>query len=48
MFPSTDTSVPQRELNVDQAKQLLADAGVSGFEIDLHTWDNYEMPTSRS
>lgn len=44
VFPSTDTSVPQRELNVDQAKQLLADAGVSGFEIDLHTWDNYEMP----
>lgn len=44
VFPSTDTSVPQRELDVDQAKQLLADAGVSGFKIDLHTWDNYEMP----
>jgi len=44
VFPSTDTSVPQRALDVDQAKQLLADAGVSGFEIDLHTWDNYEMP----
>jgi peptide/nickel transport system substrate-binding protein len=43
VFPSTDTSVPQRELDVEQAKQLMADAGVDGFNIDLETWDNYEM-----
>lgn len=44
VFPSTDTTVPQRELNVEQAKQLMSEAGVSGFEVDLHTWDNYEIP----
>jgi peptide/nickel transport system substrate-binding protein len=45
VYPYTDTSVPQREVNVEQAKQLLADAGKSdGFTVELSTWDNYEIP----
>ena len=45
VYPFTDTSVPQREANVDQARQLLADAGMEGgFEVELSTWDNYEIP----
>ncbi len=45
VYPYTDTSVPQREVNVEQAKQLLADAGKSdGFKVELSTWDNYEIP----
>jgi peptide/nickel transport system substrate-binding protein len=45
VFPSTDTTVAQREQDVEQARQLLADAGKDGgFAVDLHTWDNYEIP----
>jgi peptide/nickel transport system substrate-binding protein len=45
VYPYTDTSVPQREVNVEQAKQLLTDAGKSGgFKVELSTWDNYEIP----
>ncbi|HEX9342557.1 MAG TPA: ABC transporter substrate-binding protein [Actinomycetota bacterium] len=45
VFPSTDTSVPQRTQNVDQAKQLLAAAGKSGgFTVTLATWNGYEIP----
>ncbi len=45
VFPSTDTTVPQREQDVEQARQLLADAGRGdGFAVDLNTWDNYEIP----
>jgi peptide/nickel transport system substrate-binding protein len=45
LYPSTDTSVPQREQDVDQAKQLLADAGKGdGFEVELNTWDGFEIP----
>ena len=45
VYPYTDTSVPQREVNVEQAKQLLADAGKGdGFKVELSTWDNYEIP----
>ena len=45
VFPSTDTSVPQRALDVEQAKQLLSDAGqAAGFDVTLYTWDNYEIP----
>ena len=44
VYPSTDTSVPQREQDLEQAKQLLADAGVSGFEVQLDTWDGFEIP----
>jgi peptide/nickel transport system substrate-binding protein len=45
VFPSTDPSVAQREQDVDQAKQLLADAGQEGgFEVELRTWDGFEIP----
>jgi peptide/nickel transport system substrate-binding protein len=44
VYPYTDTSVPQRAADVEAAKALLADAGVSGFEVELSTWDNYEIP----
>jgi peptide/nickel transport system substrate-binding protein len=45
VFPSTDTSVPQRALDMNQAKQLLSQAGQgSGFGVALYTWDNYEIP----
>jgi ABC-type transport system substrate-binding protein len=44
VYPYTDTSVPQRTADVEAAKALLAEAGVSGFEVELSTWDNYEIP----
>ncbi|HYY34129.1 MAG TPA: ABC transporter substrate-binding protein [Gaiellaceae bacterium] len=45
VFPSTDTSVAQREQDVDKAKQLLAEAGKgSGFQIELRTWNGFEIP----
>jgi hypothetical protein len=32
-------------LRLDQAKQLLADAGMEGgFEVELRTWDGFEIP----
>jgi peptide/nickel transport system substrate-binding protein len=44
-FPFTDTSVPQRTVDVTKAKQLLSDAGKSGgFSANLYTWNNYEIP----
>ncbi len=44
LYPSTDTSVPQREQDIEQAKQLLADAGKEGFKVQLDTWDGFEIP----
>jgi peptide/nickel transport system substrate-binding protein len=44
VYPSTDTSVPQREQDLEQARQLLADAGMEGFEVQLDTWDGFEIP----
>ena len=45
VFPSTDTSVPQRAQNVAQAKSLLAAAGhSSGFSTKLITEDFLEIP----
>ena len=44
-YPSTDTSVPQREQNIDQAKQLLSAAGMAdGFTVELQTWNGFEIP----
>jgi peptide/nickel transport system substrate-binding protein len=44
-YPSTDTSVTQREQNIDQAKQLLSDAGMAdGFTVELQTWNGFEIP----
>jgi peptide/nickel transport system substrate-binding protein len=44
LYPSTDTSVPQREQDIEQAKQLLADAGAESFTVQLDTWDGFEIP----
>jgi peptide/nickel transport system substrate-binding protein len=45
LYPSTDTSVPQRAQDLDQAKQLLSDAGMAdGFTVDLNTWKGFEIP----
>lgn len=44
VYPYTDMSVPQRAVDVEAAKALLAEAGVTGFDVQLSTWDNYEIP----
>jgi peptide/nickel transport system substrate-binding protein len=45
LYPSTDTSVPQRAQDIDKAKQLLSDAGMAdGFTVDLNTWKGFEIP----
>jgi len=45
VFPQTDTSVPQRNVNIDQAKQLMSDAGqASGFSVQLVGNKQQEIP----
>ena len=44
LYPSTDTSVPQREQDLEQARQLLADAGQENITVRLDTWDGFEIP----
>jgi peptide/nickel transport system substrate-binding protein len=44
LYPSTDTSVAQREQDLEQAKQLLSDAGMTSFSVDLSTWNGFEIP----
>lgn len=44
VYPSTDKSVPQRKQDVEKAKALLADAGVKNFDIELRTWQVFEVP----
>jgi peptide/nickel transport system substrate-binding protein len=45
LYPYTDTSVPQREQDLEQARQLLADAGMGdGFTVQLDTWNGFEIP----
>jgi peptide/nickel transport system substrate-binding protein len=44
LYPSTDTSVAQREQDLEQAKQLLADAGKEGVTVELNTWNGFEIP----
>jgi peptide/nickel transport system substrate-binding protein len=43
-YPYFDPSVPQRAQNIDMAKQLLSDAGVSGLTADLHCGQLLEIP----
>lgn len=46
VFPSTNTSVPQRTENLKKAKQLLAAAGhPHGFKTKLYTENFLEIPT---
>jgi peptide/nickel transport system substrate-binding protein len=44
VYPSTDTSIEQREQDLDKAKQLLSDAGKSNFSVELDTWNGFEIP----
>jgi peptide/nickel transport system substrate-binding protein len=44
LYPYTDTSVPQRTRDVEQAKQLLADAGAGGITATLHAVKLQEAP----
>jgi len=45
VFPSTDTSIPQRALNIAKAKSLLSAAGhPNGFTTSLVTEDFLEIP----
>ena len=45
VFPQTDTSVPQRNVNLDQAKSLLSQAGQSGgFSTELVAIQTQEVP----
>jgi peptide/nickel transport system substrate-binding protein len=44
LYPSTDPSVPQREQDLEQARQLLADAGAENITVQLDTWDGFEIP----
>ena len=37
--PAYDTSLPQREPDIEQAKSLLKQAGYDGLTVDLHTTD---------
>ena len=44
-YPMTDTSVPQRAQDLDQAKQLLADAGYpNGFKTQMNVAKTVEVP----
>jgi peptide/nickel transport system substrate-binding protein len=45
VYPSTNTSVPQRALNIAKAKSLMSAAGhASGFSADLYTLQLQEVP----
>jgi peptide/nickel transport system substrate-binding protein len=44
LYPSTDADVPQREQDLEQARQLLADAGQESITVQLDTWDGFEIP----
>jgi peptide/nickel transport system substrate-binding protein len=45
VFESTDPSVPQREKDIERARQLLADAGhPDGFTTDLTAINIFEVP----
>lgn len=45
IFPSADPAVPQRKQDIDEAKRLLAEAGLpNGFEVTLTTERAYDIP----
>ncbi|GGD57102.1 ABC transporter substrate-binding protein [Caballeronia grimmiae] len=45
VFPSSDLTVPQRKLDIAQAKKLMSEAGVgNGFDITLTTEKYMEIP----
>jgi peptide/nickel transport system substrate-binding protein len=44
VYPATDTSVEQRQRDIEQARRLFADAGKEGSSVDLATWRGFEIP----
>jgi peptide/nickel transport system substrate-binding protein len=44
VYPFTDTSVEQREQDIEQAKQLVADAGKEGASTEITTFRDFELP----
>src|SRR5215207_1289912 len=44
VYPSTDKSVAQRKQDVEKAKALLSEAGKSNLDIELRTWQVFEVP----
>jgi peptide/nickel transport system substrate-binding protein len=44
VYPFTDTSIEQRELDLDQARQLIADAGAEGGSAQITTFRDFELP----
>src|SRR3954454_23350614 len=44
VFPSTDKSVPQRKQDLEKAKALMQQAGVSNASATIDTWDGFELP----
>ncbi|MBS7542758.1 ABC transporter substrate-binding protein [Ancylobacter oerskovii] len=49
VFPSTDTTIPQRGKDIAKAKELMAAAGMSGgFDVTLTTMQLQELPAIAS
>ena len=44
VFPSTDKSVAQRKQDLEKAKALMQQAGVSNASVTIDTWDGFELP----
>ena len=44
VFPSTDKSVAQRKQDLEKAKALMQQAGVSSASVTIDTWDGFELP----
>jgi peptide/nickel transport system substrate-binding protein len=44
VYPSTDKSVAQRKQDIEKAKALLSEAGKSNLDIELRTWQVFEVP----
>ncbi|MAU94857.1 MAG: peptide ABC transporter substrate-binding protein [Fulvimarina sp.] len=48
VFPSTDPTVEQRAKNIKKAKQLMAEAGTTGFDTTFTTMSIQELPALAS
>lgn len=48
VFPSTDPTVEQRAKNIEKAKQLMAEAGTTGFDTTFTTMSIQELPALAS
>jgi peptide/nickel transport system substrate-binding protein len=44
VFPSTDKSVAQRKQDIEKAKALMQQAGVTNASVTIDTWDGFELP----